>query len=77
MANCEEGSIRMFWRIPICGIIFSALALHFHIYFEQRIDFITLSRKCSMGSGAKIRIGVIIEEMILRIDGCFGAFDDT
>jgi hypothetical protein len=54
MVDGEEGSIRQFRRIPIRGIIFSALALLFHVYFEQRIDFITLSRKRRLGSCAKI-----------------------
>ena len=54
MVDGEEGSIRQSWSIPICGIIFSALALLFHVYFEQRIDFTTPSCKRSLGSCAKI-----------------------
>jgi hypothetical protein len=54
MVDGEKGLVRYFRRIPICGVIFSALAFLFYVYFEKRIDFIALSRKRSLRSFAKI-----------------------
>jgi hypothetical protein len=54
MVDDEEGSVRQFRHIPICGIIFSALALLFRVYLKQRINFTTLVRKRSLCSCAEI-----------------------
>jgi hypothetical protein len=54
MTDGEENLMSQSRRIPICGIIFSAVALLPRIYFKKRVDFTALARKRSLCSCAEI-----------------------
>jgi hypothetical protein len=75
--NAEnEEMVKIILDLPVCGIVFSPVALHLQICLKQGIDFLALAGEHSLRPRAEIQIRVTIEEMIFRIEGCFGTFDD-
>jgi len=61
----SEEVVKTTLDLPVCGIVFSPVALHLQICLKQGIDFLALAGEHGLCPRTEMQIRVTIEEMII------------